>query len=43
MIIKFNVGLKMLLREGLSESDKLKKLIGKNDFSFHLEKSLYVC
>ena len=38
---KSNVGLKTLLREGLSEPEfygdlvyKLKKLIGRNDFSF---------
>ena len=42
---KFNVGLKTLLREGLSESElygdlvyKFKKLIGRNDFSFHFRK-----
>ena len=41
LISKFNVGLKTLLREGLSEPefygdlvDKLKKLIGRNDFYF---------
>ena len=41
MISKFNVGLKTLLREGLSEPEfygdlvyKFKKLIGRNDFSF---------
>ena len=42
LISKFNVGLKTLLREGISEPDfygdlvyKFKKLIGRNDFSFH--------
>ena len=41
LISKFNVGLKTLLREGLSEPEfygdlvyKFKKLIGRNDFSF---------
>ena len=45
LISKFNVGLKMLLREGLSESEfyvdfvyKLEKLIGRNDFSFQFKK-----
>ena len=45
LISKFNVGLKTLLREGLSEPefygdlvDKLKKLIGRNDFSFQFRK-----
>ena len=40
VIFKFNVGLKTLLREGLSEQEcygdlvyKFKKLIGRNDFS----------
>ena len=42
---KFNVGLKSLLREGLSEPEfygdlvyKFKKLIGRNDFSFQFRK-----
>ena len=45
LISKFNVGLKTLLREGLSQPKfygdlvyKLKKLIGKNDFSFQFRK-----
>ena len=45
LISKFNVGLKTLLREGLSEPefygdlvDKFKKLIERNDFSFHFRK-----
>ena len=45
LISKFNVGLKTLLRDGLSESElnrdlvyKFKKLIGRNDFSFQLRK-----
>ena len=44
-----NVGLKTLLREGLSEPEfygdlvyKFKKLIGRNDFSFQFSKSLRV-
>ena len=44
-MFKFNVGLKTLLHDGLSEPDfygdlvfKLKKLIGMNDFSFHFRK-----
>ena len=43
LISKFNVGLKTLLREGLSEPEfygdlvyKFKKLIGRNDFSYFL-------
>ena len=42
---KLNIGIKTLLREGLSEPDfcgdlvyKFKKLIGRNDFSFHFRK-----
>ena len=45
LISKFNVGLKTLLREGLSEPEfygdlvyKFKKLKGKNDFSFQFRK-----
>ena len=45
LISKFNVGLKTLLREGLSEPEcygdliyKFKKLIGRNDFSFQFRK-----
>ena len=45
LISKFNVGLKTLLRECLSEPemygdlvDKFKKLIGRNDFSFQFRK-----
>ena len=45
LISKFNVGLKMLLREGLSEPEfygdvvyKYKKLKGRNDFSFQFRK-----
>ena len=45
LISKFNVGLKTLLGEGLSEPEfygdlvyKFKKLIGSNDFSFQLRK-----
>ena len=42
---KYNVGLKTLLLEGLSESefygdlvDKFRKIIGKNDFPYHFKK-----
>ena len=45
LISKFNVGLKTLLREGLSEPElygdlvyKFKKLIGRTAFSFQLRK-----
>ena len=45
LIFEFNVGLTTLLREGLSKPEfygslvyKVKKLIGTNDFSFHLSK-----
>ena len=45
LISKFNVGLKTLLREGLSEPEfygdlvyKYKKLIGRSDFSFYFRK-----
>ena len=45
LISKFNVGLKTLLHEGLSEPEfygdlvyKFKKLIGRNDFSFQFRK-----
>ena len=45
LISKFNVGLKTLLREGLSEPEfygdlvnKFRKLIGRNDFSFQFGK-----
>ena len=47
LISKFNVGLKTLLREGLSETEfygdlvcKFKKLLGRNDFSFQFRKKL---
>ena len=49
LISKYNVGLKTLLGEGLSEPEfygdlvyKFKKLIGRNDFLFSSEKSLHV-
>ena len=49
LISNFNVGLRTLLREGLSEPEfygdlvyKFKKLIGRNDFSFQFRKSLRV-
>ena len=42
---KYNVGLKTLLLEGLSEPEfygdlvyKFRKIIGKNDFPYHFEK-----
>ena len=45
LISKLNVGLKTLLREGLSEPEfygdlvyKFKKLVGRNDFSFKFRK-----
>ena len=45
MISEFSVGLKTLLREGLSEPEfcgelvyKFKKLIGRNEFSFQFRK-----
>ena len=45
LISKYNVGLKTLLSEGLSEPEfygdlvyKFKKLIGSNDFSFQIRK-----
>ena len=45
LLSKFNVGLKTLLREGLSEPEfygdlvyKFKNLKGKNDFSFQFRK-----
>ena len=45
LISKFNIGLKTILREGLSEPEfygdlvyTFKKLIGRNDFSFQLTK-----
>ena len=47
LISKYNVGLKTLLSEGLSEPEfhgdlvyKFKKLIGSNDFSFQLRKTI---
>ena len=45
MISKFTVGIKTLLHDGLLEPEfygdlvnKFKKLIGRNDFSFHFRK-----
>ena len=42
---KYNVGLKRLLQEGLSEPEfygdlvyKFRKIIGKNDFPYHFKK-----
>ena len=49
LISKYNVGLKTLLAEGLSEPEfygdlvyKFKKLIGSNDFSFQFRKIIHV-
>ena len=48
LISKYDVGLKTLLGEGLSEPEfygdlvnKFKKLIGRNDFSFQFRKNHY--
>ena len=48
LISNLNVGLNMLLRDGLSEPEfynvlvyKFKRLIGKNDFSFQFRKNHY--
>ena len=45
IVSKYNVGLKRLLLEGLSESEfygnlvyKFRKIIGKNDFPYHFKK-----
>ena len=45
MVSKYNVGLKTLLLEGLSEPEfygdlvyKFKKIIGKNNFPYHFKK-----
>ena len=45
MVCKYNVGLKTLLLEGLSEPEfygdlvyKFRKIIGKNDFPYHFKK-----
>ena len=47
LISKFNIGLKTLLREGLSEPEfygdfvyRFKNLIGRNDFSFQFRKPI---
>ena len=44
-MFKYNVGLKTLLLQGLSEPEyygdlvyKFRKIIGKNDFSYHFKK-----
>ena len=46
---KYSVGLKTLLLQGLSEPEfygdlvsKFRKIIGKNDFSYHLKKIIVV-
>ena len=46
---KYNVGLKTLLLQGLSEPEfygdlvyKFRKIIGKNDFPYHFKKKLFV-
>ena len=45
LVSKYNVGLKTLLRQGLSEPQfygdlvyKFRKIIGKNDFPYHFKK-----
>ena len=45
---KYNVGLKTLLLQGLSEPKfygdlvyKFRKIIGKNDFSYHFKKIIF--
>ena len=45
IVSKYNVGLKTLLLQGLSEPEfygdlvyKFRKIIGKNDFSYHFKK-----
>ena len=45
IVSKYNVGLKRLLQEGLSEPEfygnlvyKFRKIIGKNDFPYHFKK-----
>ena len=47
MVSKYNVGLKTLLLQGLSEPEfygdlvyKFRKIIGKNDFSYHFKKMI---
>ena len=47
---KYNVGLKTLLLEGLSEPEfygdlvyKFRKIIGKNDFPYHFKKIIVRC
>ena len=44
MVSKYNVGLKTLLLQGISESEfsgdlvyKFRKIIGKNDFPYHFK------
>ena len=46
---KYNVGLKILLLQGLSEPEfygdlvyKFRKIIGKNDFPYHFKKIIVV-
>ena len=45
IVSKYNVGLKIILLQGLSEPDfygdlvyKFRKIIGKNDFPYHFKK-----
>ena len=47
MVSKYNVGLKRLLLQGLSELEfygdlvyKFRKIIGKNDFPYHFKKMI---
>ena len=50
IVSKYNVGLKRLLQEGLSEPEfygdlvynKFRKIIGKNDFPYHFKKRLVI-
>ena len=49
IVSKYNVGLKTLLLQGLSEPEfygdlvyKFRKIIGKNDFPYHFKKMLFV-
>ena len=50
IVSKYNVGLKTLLLQGLSEPEfygdlvyKFRKIIGKNDFSYHFKKIIVRC
>ena len=50
LIVKFNVGLRKLLRDGLSDPDfyaalvyKVRTIMGRNDFSFQFRKDISRC